>query len=97
MKKNRIDWADVGMTITGILFAVFMVALMIGIILIGKHSADHTRLENAIAVSEHILETPDGNQWEIERTLAVGHEYEVYLNDNDTSDNVLDDYITCVK
>ena len=23
--------------------------------------------------------------------------YEVYLNDNDTPDNMLDDYITCVK
>lgn len=97
MKKNGIDWADVGMTITGILFALFMVALMIGIVLIGKHSADHTRLESGIAISEHVLETPDGNQWEVERTLAIGHEYEVYLNDNDTSDNVLDDYITCVK
>ena len=97
MKKNRIDWVDVGMTITGILFALFMVALMIGIVLIGKHSADHTRLENGIAISEHILETPDGNQWKVERTLAIGHTYEVYLNDNDTSDNVLDDYITCVK
>lgn len=97
MKKNSIDWADVGMTITGILFALFMVALMIGIVLIGKHSADHTRLENGVAISEHVLETPDGNQWEVERSLAIGHEYEVYLNDNDTSDNVLDDYITCVK
>lgn len=97
MKKNRINWVDVGMTITEILFALFMVALMIGIVLIGKHSADHTRLENGVAISEHVLETPDGNQWEVERSLAIGHEYEVYLNDNDTSDNVLDDYITCVK
>ncbi|MBR4891392.1 MAG: hypothetical protein IKU15_08930 [Clostridia bacterium] len=98
MKKNRIDWADVGMTITGILFALFMVALMAGMVLIAKHSADHTYSKNAIAISENTLRTDDGNEWEVKRnTLTINHQYEVFFNDNDTPENIYDDIITCVK
>lgn len=98
MKKNGIDWADVGMTITGILFALFMVALMAGIVLIAKHSSDHTYSKNAIAISENTLRTDDGNEWEIKgNNLTINHQYEVFFNDNDTPENIYDDIITCVK